>query len=82
MEDRLIMSFGSVLRDLRLDKNMTQEEMGFAAEIQRKHVSSLELGLKQPSLSTIFKLARALQMRPSQLIAQVEQVQGDPNIRT
>lgn len=59
---------------------MTQEEMGFSAEIQRKHISSLELGLKQPSLSTIFKLARALQLKPNELIAQVEVAARDHNV--
>lgn len=73
MEDALIICFGTVLRRLRIEQDMTQEELGFAAEIQRKHVSSLELGLKQPSLNTIFKLARALRVRPSHLIALLEQ---------
>jgi len=57
---------------------MTQEEVGFAAGIQRKHVSSLELGLKQPTLNTIFKLAFALRLRPSELVAMLEEAQDDP----
>jgi transcriptional regulator with XRE-family HTH domain len=51
---------------------MTQESLGFEAGIQRKHVSSLELGEKQPSLTTIFALARALRTRPGRFIGLVE----------
>ena len=68
-------AFGQVLRKLRLETGLTQEELGLAAELQRKYISILELGEQQPSLATVFKLAGALGIRASALIAEVEALQ-------
>lgn len=51
---------------------MTQEELGFEADLRRTYVSILELGQQQPSLSTILKVAFALKMSARELIGHVE----------
>lgn len=51
---------------------MSQEALALEAELQRNYVSLLALGRYQPTLATIFKLADALKMPPSLLVAQVE----------
>ena len=53
-------AFGVVLRRLRTERRLTQEQLGFEAGLRRTFISSLELGEKQPSLGTIFKLSCAL----------------------
>jgi transcriptional regulator with XRE-family HTH domain len=65
-------AFGKVLRQLRQDKGLSQEQLGFDADLRRTYVSILELGQQQPSLITIIKLAKALNMSASQLIDLVE----------
>jgi transcriptional regulator with XRE-family HTH domain len=65
-------AFGTVLRRLRTDAGLTQEQLGLDAGLQRKYISSLELAEKEPSLLTVFKLAGALGLRPSKLIALIE----------
>jgi transcriptional regulator with XRE-family HTH domain len=65
-------AFGRVLRKLRTDANLSQEVLGLEAGLQRNYISSLELGEKQPSITTVFKLAAALNMKPGKLIALVE----------
>jgi transcriptional regulator with XRE-family HTH domain len=65
-------TFGSVLRRLRKAAGMSQEALALEAELQRNYVSLMELGRYQPTLATIFKLADALKMPPSLLVAQVE----------
>lgn len=65
-------AFGKVLRRLRLEANLTQEQLGFEADLRRTYVSILELGQQQPSLTTIFKVARALGLPSSELIELVE----------
>lgn len=65
-------AFGKVLRQLRQDKGLSQEQLGFDADLRRTYVSILELGQQQPSLTTIIKLAKALNMSASQLIDLVE----------
>lgn len=51
---------------------MTQEALGAAADLQRKSISWFELGHIQPTVTTMFQLARALQIKPSQLVKLVE----------
>jgi transcriptional regulator with XRE-family HTH domain len=65
-------AFGKTLRRLRVTKNLTQEQLGLEAGLRRTFISSLELGQKQPSISTIQKLAVVLEISMSKLIQQVE----------
>ncbi len=64
-------AFGKVLRQLREEAGLTQEQLGFEAELRRTYVSILELGQQQPSLTTIIKLAEALNCSPGKLIDMV-----------
>ncbi|OWW21382.1 hypothetical protein AYR66_19740 [Noviherbaspirillum denitrificans] len=50
---------------------MTQEALALEAGLQRKYISNLELGEYQPTLTTVFKLAGALEIEPSALVALV-----------
>jgi transcriptional regulator with XRE-family HTH domain len=72
----LSLAFGNVLRRLRMAKNLTQEELGFEADLRRTYISSLELGQKEPSLGTVMKIAKALHMGVSELLLQVEKELG------
>ncbi len=65
-------AFGKVLRRLRLEAGLTQEQVGFEAELRRTYVSILELGQQQPSLATILKLAKALDQTGQALVGMVE----------
>lgn len=61
-----------VVRRLRLAAGLTQEELSFKARLQRNYISSIELGEKQPSLTTIFKLSHALGLTPGRLLDLME----------
>ena len=65
-------AFGKALRRLRIAKNLTQEQLGLEAGLRRTFISSLELGQKQPSITTIQKLAVVLEISMSKLLKQVE----------
>jgi len=65
-------TFGQVLRRRRKDAGLTQEQLGFEAELERNFISMLELGQRQPSLTTVFKLAASLGAKPSKLVEDVE----------
>lgn len=65
-------AFGKILREMRLEAGLTQEQLGLEAGVRRTFVSLLELGEQQPTLTTITKLAVALEVKPSALIARVE----------
>jgi len=61
-----------VLRRLRQEASLTQEELGFEADLRRTYVSVLELGQQQPSLTTILKLSKALKLSASELMSLTE----------
>jgi len=67
-----VVAFGKVLRKLRVEAGLTQEDLGLEADLRRTYVSILELGQQQPSLTTIFKLAKALNCSAMELIGMVE----------
>lgn len=66
------LEFGRVLRRLRLAAGFTQEQLGQEAGLQRNYVSLMERGVNQPTVTTIFKLAAALNISASEMIAEVE----------
>jgi transcriptional regulator with XRE-family HTH domain len=61
-----------VLRQLRIGAGLTQEQLGLEADLRRTYVSILELGEQQPSLTTIIKLAKALDCSATELMQRVE----------
>lgn len=69
---KLDATFGKTLRKRRLAKLLTQEVLATEANLSRAYISDLEMGKKDPSLFTVFKLADALKLKPSALIDEVE----------
>jgi transcriptional regulator with XRE-family HTH domain len=61
-------AFGNNLKKYRLAANMSQEEIALAENMSPTYVSELERGEKCPSLDTIFKLGKALNISPSILV--------------
>jgi len=64
--------FSKVLRELREANNISQEKLAEYCELDRTYISLLERGLRQPTITTIFKLAKALNISASELIKKVE----------
>ena len=67
-------AFGRSLRKRRLAKLLSQEALALESDLSRGYISDLEMGKKDPSLFTIFKLATALQLKPNTLIAETEHI--------
>ena len=63
---------GKEIARLRKRIGLSQEELGFRAEVHRTYISQLERGLKSPTLSMILKLSRALKASASRMVATVE----------
>jgi transcriptional regulator with XRE-family HTH domain len=68
----VISVFGKVLRELREGKKLSQEKLAEYCDLDRTYISLLERGLRQPTISTIFKIADALDISPSELVRKVE----------
>lgn len=63
---------GIAIRKIREEKNKSQELVSGLAGIGRTHLSAIERGERKPTLETFFKIAYALNIRPSQLMAAIE----------
>lgn len=63
---------GNVIRQRRIQKGMTQELLSGLAGIARTHLTMIENGTKQPNFETIWKIALALDIKPSELVKEFE----------
>lgn len=53
-------AFATVLKDLRTEKKISQENLAFLSGLDRTYISLLERGKRQPSLTSLFSISRAL----------------------
>ena len=69
---------GAAIRRLRKERGLSQEVLSGLAGIARTHLTMIESGTKQANFETLWRIAGALNMRPSELVAQIEaQVEMD-----
>lgn len=66
-------AFSKVLKKLRKDKNLSQEELASKSGLDRTYISLLERGLRQPSLRSIFLISEALNILPEALVKLVKE---------
>jgi transcriptional regulator with XRE-family HTH domain len=55
-------AFATVLRDLRTQKKVSQENLAFLSGLDRTYISLLERGKRQPTLTSLFSISKALDM--------------------
>ncbi len=64
--------FGSVVRQYREQRRWSQEVLADAAGLNRSYLGEIERGIAVPSLATIAKLAGALDLSLSELMARID----------
>ena len=64
---------GQTIRNLRKQKGLSQDVLSGLAGIARTHLSMIENGSKKANFETIWRVAFALNMRPSELVGKIEQ---------
>ena len=64
---------GQVIQRFREQKKQSQELVSGFAGIGRTHLSAIERGERKPTLETFFKIADALDVKPSIIIAAIEE---------
>lgn len=53
-------AFGEVLRQARVSRGLSQQDLALEAELDRTYISLLERGQRQPTITTVIVLAKAL----------------------
>jgi transcriptional regulator with XRE-family HTH domain len=66
--EQALRKFGRSLVALRHEAELTQEELAHQAALHRTYIGSLERGERNPTVTTLLKLADALSCPPSELL--------------
>ena len=70
-------AFAKVLRESRQAAGLTQEALAELSDLDRSYISEIERCLKVPSLTTLWRLARALNLPLHEMMARVEAELGE-----
>jgi len=55
-----LMQFGQLIREVRLEKELSQEELGMRIDVSKSQISKLENGTSNMTIATIFKIFEAM----------------------
>lgn len=69
-------SVGSVLRIYRKQVGLSQEKLAERLGVSTNYVSVLETGKQYPSIGTLIRFARALGVRPGELVDEIAKREG------
>jgi len=64
---KYITTFGTHLKELRLAKKLSQEELAYRCGLPLSQIGRIERGERSPTLSTILLLANGLGIEPKKL---------------
>lgn len=71
-------AFGSVLRRLRDERGISQEDLAFSSGVGRSFIAKMETGKRQPTITTVFRLADALGVSPQDVVGSVQNELAGP----
>ncbi len=64
---------GRVIQSVREKKGLSQEVVSGLADIGRTHLSAIERGVRKPTIETFFRIADAMDIKPSALMKLIEE---------
>ncbi|MDI1445947.1 helix-turn-helix transcriptional regulator [Polyangium sp. 6x1] len=69
---RVTGAFGAAVRAARLRQGVSQEALADLCELDRTYISGVERGIRNPTVLSIWRIASALHVRPSDLFRDAE----------
>lgn len=67
-------AFGQRLRQLRAQHNLSQDDLARQTNVHPTAIGRIERGAREPRLATILRIARGLDVRPGELLDDLERV--------
>ena len=64
--------FGRVIKEIRTEKGLSQESLGFKSGLDRTYIWRIEAGRRTPSVEVLFSLANGLDVKASEIIKKLE----------
>ena len=71
---RLGMAFGRAIKIRRVEMGFNQEELADRAKMARSFVSGVERGVIKATVTSVWRLAQALECRPSDIWLKAEKI--------
>jgi transcriptional regulator with XRE-family HTH domain len=71
-------ALGDAIRTSRERLGLSQEELSAASDIHITHIGGLERGVRNPSYATLVRLARALKVKPGELVSLADEIGEAP----
>lgn len=68
MKQAILVAFGRRLRELRVLKGLTQEQLAAVSGLDRSYVGGVERGERNVSLLNLYRLAQALDVTLQELL--------------
>lgn len=68
---------GHVIKSFREERGLSQEVLSGLANIDRSHLSKIELGVRSPTVNALYKIADALNIKASAILAAAEKEESE-----
>lgn len=72
LKKQILCTFGQLVKQHRTRLGISQEELGFRANLDRTYISGVERGVRNPSLTALVRLAGGLGITVSHLLDHLE----------
>lgn len=70
--DPVLVALGAAIRRCRIAQGVSQEELAHRSAIDRSYMSSIERGGQNPGLLSVARIARAMELTLTELMAEAE----------
>lgn len=68
---------GNRIKFYRKDRNLSQEQLAEISELHPSYIGQLERGIKTPSIDTIYRITKGLDVSMSDFLKSIENVDTD-----
>lgn len=69
-------ALGLAVKHRRQELGLTQEQLANGTDLHQRWVSNVETGKRNPSYSSLLRLAKGLNVSASELVARAEAIEG------